>query len=70
MPQELKIEPQAAVEVYQVANGYLVKLPHMLTRGDYQPIESALVFQTFAELMAWMNQHFTHRAQGLAVDGA
>ena len=51
---EPTISTNAAVEVYQVANGFLVKLPHMMMRGDYQPIEASMVFQSFAALSAWM----------------
>ncbi len=56
------------VEVQQVANGYVV----MPALGGGGPIalsdQDRLVFQTFAELVAWMSQHFTHRATDLVVD--
>ena len=65
---EPTISTNAAVEVYQVANGFLVKLPHMMMRGDYQPIEASMVFQSFAALSAWMAQHFTHRDAGVKND--
>jgi len=58
---EPTISKNAAVEVYQVANGFLVKLPNVMTRGEYQPIEDSMVFQSFAALSAWMAQHFSHR---------
>ena len=65
---EPTISPNAAVEVFQVANGFLVKLPYSMTRGDYQPIEASMVFQSFAALSAWMAQHFSHRDAGVKND--
>ena len=65
---EPNISTNAAVEVYQVANGFLVKLPNMMTRGDYQPIEASMVFQSFAALSAWLALHFTHRDVGVKSD--
>jgi hypothetical protein len=65
---EPTIAKNSAVEVYQVANGFLVKLPHMMMRGDCQPIEASMVFQSFAALAAWMAQHFSHRDPGVKND--
>ena len=65
---EPTISTNAAVEVFQVANGFLVKLPHSITRDDYQPIEAAMVFQSFAALSAWLELHFTHRDVGVKSD--
>lgn len=65
---EPTISKNAAVEVFQVANGFLVKLPHNMARGDYQPIEASMVFQSFAALSAWMAQHFSHRDTGVKND--
>ena len=65
---EQTIAKNAAVEVYQVANGFLVKLPHMMTRSEYQPIEASMVFQSFTALAAWMAQHFSHRDAGVKND--
>ena len=65
---QLTISPNAAVEVFQVANGYLVKLPQMMSRGDFQPIEASMVFQSFAALSAWLSQHFNHRDVGVKND--
>lgn len=56
-----EIQKNAAVEIFQVKNGFLVKPPHNYARGDFQPIEQSLVFQTFAELSCWMADHFSHR---------
>lgn len=60
------IAKNASVEVYQVTNGFLVKLP--TTRGDYAPIEAAMVFQSFAALSDWMARHFSHRNTGVPND--
>ena len=55
------IQKNAAVEVIQVENGFFVKLPHNYARGDFQPIEQSMVFQSFTALVAWMSEHFSHR---------
>ena len=60
---EPTISKNAAVEVFQVANGFLVKLPR-----NIQPIEASMVFQSFAALSEWMAQHFSHRYTGVKND--
>ncbi len=62
------IQKNAAVEVFQVENGFLVKLPHNYARGDFQPIEQSLVFQSFAALYGWMADHFSHRDKAVKND--
>ncbi len=56
------------IEIYQVANGFLVRMPYMITRGDFQPIEASMVFQSFSELSEWLAQHFSHRDTGVKHD--
>lgn len=67
---EPTIAKNAAVEVYQVANGFLVKTPHSFSRGDQPSIEASMVFQSFAALSAWMAQHFTHRDASVRGDAS
>lgn len=62
------IQKNAAVEVLQVANGFLVKPPHSYARGENQPIEQSLVFQSFAALSGWMAEHFSHRDMAVKND--
>ena len=62
------IQKNAAVEVYPVANGYLVKLPYDMRRGEYSAIDSSMVFQSFAALASWMAGHFSHRDAGVKND--
>jgi hypothetical protein len=57
------------VEIRQVANGYIV-MPANTYRDPGSRSESAYmyVFQTFAELSAWLTDHFTHRTGVVAAD--
>lgn len=66
----MALSNKATVEIRQVANGYVVMPASYEARSTVVSDDERLVFQTFAELVAWMSKHFTHRAQGLAVDGA
>lgn len=66
----MALSNKATVEIRQVANGYVVMPASYEARGTVVSDEERLVFQTFAELVAWMSNHFTHQAKGLAVDGA
>lgn len=66
----MALSKKTTVEVRQVANGYVVMPSNYEARASVISDDERLVFQTFAELVAWMSEHFTHRAQGLAVDGA
>lgn len=65
-----EMSDRAPVEVRQVANGYVVipapnyREPCGSLLGDHD----RFVFQTFAELIAWMSAHFTHRTSRLSVD--
>lgn len=55
-----KLEPNEAIEIWQVENGFHVHHVSSLVRGGF-PIKSAMVFQSFAGLTAWLAQHFSHR---------
>jgi hypothetical protein len=66
----MALSNKTTVEVRQVANGYVVMPASFESRGTVVSDDERLVFQTFAELVAWMGKHFTHLAHGLAVDGA
>lgn len=62
------ISKNDAIEIYQVTNGFLVSLPHNIARGDFQPIEASMVFQSFSALADWLAQHFSHRDTGVKHD--
>jgi len=64
---ELEITMKEPIEITQVANGYLVR-PAIRDNGCVVSTESMHVFQSFAELIAWVSDHFDHRASGLAGD--
>jgi hypothetical protein len=50
-----------AVEVWQCANGYIVRTPYQFNRGEHQPVEASFVFESMAALQDWLAKHFTHR---------
>lgn len=56
------------VEVRQVANGYIVMPAADMGRAQVTTDDDRLVFQTFAELAAWLGKHFTHRAVAVKED--
>lgn len=57
------------IEVLQVANGFIV-IPRYSHGRDSMVIDhrETYVFQTFAELVAWLPSHFTHRDKNLRWD--
>ncbi len=66
----MALTKKAIVEIRQAANGYIVMPAADMSRGTMTSDDDRYVFQTFAELVAWMSEHFTHRAAGVATDGA
>jgi len=62
------ISPDSAIEVHQVANGFLVRVPYIFSRGNQQPTETAFVFESFEGLAAWLEVHFSHRNTRVASD--
>lgn len=70
MTKETGLQRGSVVEVRQVANGYVVMPAAGYERNSTTGDNERYVFQTFAELIAWMSEHFTHRAEGVAGDGA
>ena len=66
----MALTKKAIVEIRQAANGYIVMPAVDMSRATMTSDEDRYVFQTFAELVAWMSEHFTHRATGVATDGA
>lgn len=51
------------IEINQVKNGYIV-------RDTKNPsVETTNVFQTMAELLKYVSEHFTHRQQDVLTDG-
>jgi len=62
------IAKNTAIEVHQVVNGFIVKLPYMMAQGEPQPIEASMVFESFSALSAWMAQHFSFSDAGVQSD--
>ena len=52
------------IEIQQVKNGYIVRDTVKNGTTDY-----VLVFQTMAELIQYISEHFTHRQQEILTDG-
>ena len=52
------------IEIQQVKNGYIVRDSIKNATTDY-----VLVFQTMAELLKYVSEHFTHRQQEVLTDG-
>lgn len=52
-----------SIEVIQVSNGFLLRRPYNMTRGDCSLFEEMLVFRTLAEMQAYIGDHFSHRAR-------
>jgi len=50
------------IEISQVSNGYIVR-DNVSTKGQTK------VFQTMAELIQYISEHFTHRQQEILTDG-
>jgi hypothetical protein len=51
------------IEIQQVNNGYIV-------RDTKNPsVETMKVFQTMAELLKYVSEHFTYRQQDVLTDG-
>lgn len=52
------------IEIQQVKNGYIVRDTVKNGTADY-----VLVFQTMAELLKYVSEHFTHRQSDVLGDG-
>jgi hypothetical protein len=52
------------IEIQQVKNGYIVRDTVKNGTTDY-----VLVFQTMAELLKYVGEHFTYRQQEVLTDG-
>lgn len=50
------------IEINQVKNGYILRKSQTTT-------DSTHVFQTMAELLNYVSEHFTHRQQEVLTDG-
>ena len=55
------------IDIRSVGNGFAV-IPYKDLSKSY-PSSDELVFQSFSELMIWLNNHFTFRITALSVDG-
>jgi hypothetical protein len=58
------INKKQMIEIQQVNNGYIVRDSVKNGTTDY-----VLVFQTMAELIQYISEHFTHRQQEILTDG-
>jgi hypothetical protein len=54
------------IEIQQVKNGYIVRDN---TPNASMSVNPAMVFQTMAELLNYIGEHFTHRQQNILTDG-
>ena len=54
------------IEITQVKNGYIVRDN---TPNASMSVNPAMVFQTMAELIQYISEHFTHRQQEILTDG-
>jgi hypothetical protein len=54
------------IEITQVKNGYIVRDN---TPNASMSVNPAMVFQTMAELLNYISEHFTHRQQEILTDG-
>lgn len=52
------------IEIQQVKNGYILRNSEKNGTLDY-----VMVFQTMAELLKYISEHFTHRQQEVLTDG-
>lgn len=57
-----------AIEIRQVANGFLVTRSHNFARGGEDTIDTSQVYQTMASLVDFLRKHFTHRASAVLTD--
>lgn len=64
----MTISKKVIIEIRQVANGYIVMPPPQMNRADLIGDDDRYVFQTFAELIEWLGDHFTLRADGVLQD--
>lgn len=64
----MTIEAKSCIEIRQVGNGYVV-MPGYNTANMLIDDRQRMVFQTFAELVSWLSQHFTHRQNIICMDG-
>jgi len=55
-----EIEP---VEIRQVENGYVLMMGY-----NCNTVKTQLVFQSWAELAEYLNEHFTYRNDNISVD--
>lgn len=65
--EEPSIPLNAGIEIVQVANGFLVTPQRNYRDGAYRE-DQAYVFQSYAELLIWLGDHFEHRAANLRGD--
>ena len=56
------------LEISQVGNGFMVRPPIDFYRGEHQPLNAVMVFRTFAEMVSWLAEYFTHRADTVPLD--
>lgn len=71
---EKEAGPPPNIEIAQVGNGFIVRPGQTWFQRD--PIlktwsdsgQDHFVFRSFAELVAWLGKHFSHRAEVVLVD--
>lgn len=60
------MEKNAAIEILQVANGFIVRCTY--DRSGVVRGNADFVFQSFRELSNWLSEHFDHRIGCVLVD--
>jgi len=58
----MKQKESEVVEIRQVENGYMVHV------GSKCEVREMMVFQSFTELVNFLNQHFTFRNENIYMD--
>lgn len=61
------MERKTTIEIRQVANGYVV-MPAVEPGRMVCSDQDRMVFQSFAELSAYLSEHFSYRAPTLMTD--
>jgi len=64
----MSMDKNASIEIRAAANGYLVGEPYSLSNDGRSAISEMMVFESYVGLAAWLEAHFTHRAEHVLRD--
>jgi hypothetical protein len=62
------MDPRQTIEIRQVANGYIVMPATCYETQRAFPDADRYVFQTFAELVEFLQDHFSYRSKAVILD--